>query len=255
MAWIIGLIAVVIWTIWAAQKPVLEYFGKTWDPQALGLWGDSFGALNALVAAVGFVMVVASLRLQRQQNRAAQEDQHRQRFDTSYFELLHLVRATRDETRFRYSDEYILHHNPTAKNTLRTGLDAFRFAWREAIAWLGGRDSNLTPEEAGALYEKHIHKRYESRFGPYFRLIYTILDRVKSDPLLTGPERHRYGNLLRSQLTSYEIALLGLNGLSPVSKDLKDLIVEFHLLKYLPAGTRRETLEKFYPPEAFVGRD
>ncbi|NEU14083.1 hypothetical protein G3T14_18395, partial [Methylobacterium sp. BTF04] len=57
----------------------------------------------------------------------------------------------------------------------------------------------------------------------------------------------------RSQLSRYEIALVGLNGMSKVSNDFDDLIIEFRLLKY-STGTRRTILEQHYPEYVFKGR-
>ncbi|WP_405049507.1 putative phage abortive infection protein [Rhizobium sp. BK176] len=71
----------------------------------------------------------------------------------------------------------------------------------------------------GALYRKRVHVRYESTFGPYFRLLYTILWRLRDDKKLTPEEKRRYGNLLRGHLTSFEVAMAGLNGLMPRAKD------------------------------------
>jgi hypothetical protein len=85
--------------------------------------------------------------------------------------------------------------------------------------------------------------------------MYTILHRVETDNFLSDDEKHKYGNLLRSQLNSYELAMVGLNGLSPVSKDFGQLIIKFHLLKYLPPGSRRSILTACYPPAAFTSRD
>ena len=116
-------------------------------------------------------------------------------------------------------------------------------------------NAESSKEEIAEVYENRIHKRFENNFGPYFRLVYTILKIIKDDAYLDEDEKARYGNLLRSQLTSFEVALHGLNGLSGISKDFGKLICEFHLLKYLPEGGRRIVLSKCYPKSAFASRD
>ncbi|MBZ9648640.1 putative phage abortive infection protein, partial [Sphingobium sp. 3R8] len=50
--------------------------------------------------------------------------------------------------------------------------------------------------------------------SPYFRIIYTILYRIKSDKYLIDKEKFQYSNLLRSQLTSRELTVLALNATS-----------------------------------------
>ncbi|MGO7803326.1 putative phage abortive infection protein [Rhizobium ruizarguesonis] len=86
-------------------------------------------------------------------------------------------------------------------------------------------------------------------------MVYTILRRIKDDKVLSEPEKIQYSNLLRSQLTSHELALAGFNGLMPQANDFDALLTEFHMLKYLPTGIARRALEEVYDPTAFAARD
>lgn len=257
---IFGILVLVlsVWTIWALAPviapPVLQWLGYQYEVGSAGQWGDTFGALNALFAALGFTAVILTLRQQQHQINAAQDDQHRQRFESSYFELLRLLREARKEIRFQPSSDFsysVYHESPRSSE----GLAAFKTAWEEAFYWIDLRGDGATKEQVGEIYNRRIHERIESDLGPYFRILYTMLHRLRSDRVLTEEEKHRYGNLLRSQLTSFELALAGLNGLSSVSKDFGDLVTEFRLLKYLPEGKRRQTLKRYYPKQAFEARD
>lgn len=251
--WTVGLTVFAIWLLWAFQRLFLQLAGLDLSYEKVGQWGDSFGALNALFAAFAFLGVAITLVLQRQQIRSGQEDQHLQRFDTTYFELMSLLRETRNDVRFRHTKEFTDLHEEDGRR--QTGTDAFRAAWHESLWLIEENGKELSRVELGRLYETKIHKRYEANFGPYFRLLYTILERIKTDPVQKERDRFRYANILRSQLTSFELALVGLNGLSPVSKDFSNLITEFRLLKYLPQGRRRTLLGLYYPVEAFSARD
>ncbi|WP_162249992.1 putative phage abortive infection protein [Methylobacterium sp. Leaf456] len=86
-----------------------------------------------------------------------------------------------------------------------------------------------------------------------FQAFFTILYRIKNEPNITEEEKFSYGNLVRGQLSQYEVALAGLNGLSNVSKDFRDLITYFIILKYT-TGTRRKVLLPHYKESAFSGR-
>lgn len=68
-------------------------------------------------------------------------------------------------------------------------------------------------------------------------------------------EKAAYGNLLRSQLTSHDLVLIGFNGLIPPAKNFSSYITEFRLLKYLPKNDVRDALQRHYPKEAFTARD
>lgn len=246
--------ALVIWIFWSCLGLFLTALDYKWGFQELGQWADSFGALNTLFGAFGFSAVIWSLWVQREQNRSAEADQHKQRFDSTYFEMLKLLRETRKDIRFKHSSEYQTDKGHTNRDTLE-GLQALRQAWEEAVHFIEKPGFVVSSNSVEGIYTKYIHDRFESNFGPYFRLMYTILHRVETDNFLSDDEKHKYGNLLRSQLNSYELAMVGLNGLSPVSKDFGQLIIKFHLLKYLPPGSRRSILTACYPPAAFTSRD
>jgi hypothetical protein len=250
----LSLIALGLGTIWAAQRWLFLASTGSWPITELGPWGDTFGALNTLFAALGFIVVVFTFIRQQDQIKAAQEEQHRQRFESSFFTLLNMLKDLKTKLRFRHGAEYMI-DNPDDKFVIKGGSSALQYAWREAIHWLDKGGTSVTKEVAANIYDKCIHRRYENSFGPYYRVLYTICFRIKTDGTLTDEEKIRYGNLLRSQLSSYEIAVLGLNGLSKVSKDLADYIIYFRLLKYLPEGERRDTLARYYPREAFLGRE
>jgi hypothetical protein len=159
----------------------------------------------------------------------------------------------RNGLKFRFSSEFLT-KNPDKSPKLREGPLALRNAWQESVFWIERvGPAPVSKEQAATVYDRHVHSRFENTFGPYFRLLYTLLNKIKSDPILSQKEKEDYGNLVRSQLGSYELAVVGLNGLSAISKDLSDLITEFHLLKYIPSGKRKETLQPHYAEKTFEG--
>ncbi|WP_428979086.1 putative phage abortive infection protein [Hansschlegelia plantiphila] len=140
---------------------------------------------------------------------------------------------------------------------MRQGLLAFRSCWREIsyhIERFAQLDDDLFKIEVANSYINEVHNRYESTFGPYFRIVYTILYRIKHDRYLSEEDKNKFANLFRCQVSSFELTMIGINGLAPVSKDLSDYLNHFHFLKYAPEGERRVTLRRCYPQEAFEGR-
>lgn len=232
--------------------------GSVDDISKAGAWGDSFGAFSAFFGAVGFAGVIATLIQQGSVITQQQEEVHKQRFEATYFELLDMLRAARSEVRFRQSEEYRQSRGSTRKkSSLEEGSGAFRAAMFEFKFWLGREEiphnRKLAIGVLGRLYRKRIHQRYESTFGPYFRLLYTILWRLREDKKLSTEERRRYSNLLRAHLTSFEVGLAGFNGLMEQAKNLDELLTEFRMLKYYPSGEVRQALELVYLPKAFQG--
>jgi hypothetical protein len=231
-----------------------------------GAWGDSFGAFNALISTVGFVTVFATLRLQARSIKDQANDLHRQRFEATFFELLRVMRGLREEVSFQHSKEYVASKqvkkarpNFTAltTGTNRKDIDAISHANQEFVFWLIqiGRANNPTLEDMVNTYMRRIHSRSEATMAPYFRIIYTILYRIKNDTVIPDADKRYYANLLRSQMTTFEITLMAINALAPVAKDFSELVTHFRMLKYLPENAMRRRLERFYVAEAFAARD
>lgn len=256
----------ILWGWWAdASSEIADVFisdAQRGRMAIAGAWGDSFGPFNALVSTAGFVTVLATLMMQSKALRDQAADLHRQRFESSFYELLRLMRQLRGEISFQHSKDYIAAlkaKSPIAKavpNPRFSGMKAVQQTIREIVFWIiqGKIGTKPSKEKISAIYMEKIHGTSEATFAPYFRIIYSILAKIKNDKVLTDEEKENYSNLLRSQLTTYEITLLAINALAPVAKDLAQLIAHFRMLKYLPENAMRRRLINLYPPEAFAPR-
>lgn len=251
----IAILVVMLWMNWAANAPTIAaWWLREQDVQTAGSWGDSFGPLNVLFSAMGFAAVLVTLLMQSEAIQNQQNDQHKQRFDLSFFELVSLMQSLRSRISYRYSEGYATARG-NGQRAIRNDHEAIKIAVIELRYWIrNSGNGQASKANFVAIYDRYVHNRYESNLGPYFRILYTIMRRIKEDKFLSVQEKARYGNLLRSQLTSYEIFLISVNALSPRSNDLYELLVYFRMLKYLP-NTRRNMLLPFYPAEAFLARD
>ena len=255
-----AVVASIFWLLWALSPAIFPLLGLEWAPDRIGQWGDAFGGLNALFSALAFVAVLFTLHQQQNQIDEAAQDQHLQRFERTFYELLRLLREAREDVEFRYTDGYDGGTRTKEKNydELVTGPEAFKRAQFEIRYWAEVEELHAGRVSSGRLAEIYVtncHDRYESTFAPYYRLLYTILSRIKNDLKLEVEEKHRYGNLLRSQLTSHEVGLCCYNGLSAASGSFKELLIEFRIAKYLPEEFGRRILQDHYPPSTFLGRD
>ncbi|MEG8028987.1 putative phage abortive infection protein [Sphingomonas aerolata] len=274
----LAIFLVVGWFFWASHAVLIP----TWwldspavlTPEEAGQWSDTFGSFNALVSALGFAAVLATLWFQSVSLKEQARDQHRQRFETTFFELLRIMREMRSEIRFEHSSEYqeqrsigrfmaYRRHEGLTSGIDRSeakrefaGYEAITEAVKEIRHWLiDAARSSKSPSKLATIYNHRVHKENEATFSPYFRIIYTILQKLRRDKMLTVDEKAEFGNLLRSQLTSDEIMLMAVNGLTPVSKDFSSLLTEFRMLKYLPKTSVRTELEGLYDKTAFEARD
>ncbi|MER9449651.1 putative phage abortive infection protein [Mesorhizobium sp. M0254] len=246
----VALFAIFLWVVWATLPFLAQIFGAEWNPSTMGQWGDTFGALNALTSSFAFAAVLYTIWMQQRQIGEARIDQHRQQFDDVFFRLLSLMRDVRGELRYTRST--------VEKARETSGGQALRGAANDALHYIIDKspaNRELTREEIANIYAIHVHKRSEAGLGPYFRLIYTILKRIDTDPILTEVEKISYGNLLRGQLGSPEIALLALNGLTKDSNDLATYLNRFRMMRYLPKSAIWTAVRPWYDASAFEPRN
>ncbi|TIT68738.1 MAG: hypothetical protein E5W90_00035 [Mesorhizobium sp.] len=66
--------AFILWLVWALHPFLARRMLIPWEATLVGQWGDSFGALNALMSTLAFAAVFYTLRLQQRQINEAQRD-------------------------------------------------------------------------------------------------------------------------------------------------------------------------------------
>ena len=267
------------WGLWADYGSSIAGFflKKDQSTESAGQWGDSFGPFTAAVSAVGIVTVLVTLSQQRKAISDQANDLYRQRFESSFFELLKLLQSLRSELSYRYSQGYIQSlqskelksskpHSATTKSLIKissVSRTQQTFVGRSAIiaALLDARhyidllpSSNITMKGIGSIYMAHIQPRSEPTFSPFFRIIYTILDRLRRDKVLSSDEKEDYSRLLRSQLSSHELSIIAINGCASISKDLDRLLIDFRMLKYHPPSKLDAQIRQAYPKSAFEPR-
>lgn len=231
------------WSVFAFLHPLLNHLDSGWKIEKLAQWGETFGALNALFAALAFVGVVSTLWLQRNEFATNLNEQHRQRFESHFFQLLALLRELRKEVK------------APAEGRSLEGSEALKRIFDQSTSALPQSSTNASKADVAAAFARITKVDTENQLGPYFRITYSILRRTSEDPVLSHAEKANYGNLVRSQLSTAEIGLMGLNGLTEHSNDFEIYLTEFRLLKYLPEGPLRNQLQRFYPRKAFEARD
>lgn len=239
---IIAAIVIILWLSWVFQSYLLSYVEVTWSQEHLGQWGDTFGALNALFAAIAFLAVLYTIKLQQSQINKSQADQSKQKFERYFFQLLQLLREERiainypkNSMHYTFANaERILNNNIISKTTL---------------------DKSISKQNLIEIYEQNIDDFAGNLFSPYYRLIYTILKFIHDEDSIDENEKSRFGNLVRDQLSNPEIAVIMVAGLRPVASDMSKYLIEFRIARYLNSGPIKTSLELYYPKETFQARN
>jgi len=258
--WILG---AVLTHLWAASF----FIDVPKEDSRKALFGDSFGAVNALVSAFAFAgMIVAfvlqryELRLQRKELRDSRNEMKQQtaqfaaenknleiqRFENLFYNMLNLQQKIVDGLRFDYYDvEYVTvplegGSATTDKKEVKReviGRDVFRYLFREAP---------INIKIDGDVKTAHGYRQYlrwkgieyydgtliPSYFDHYFRHLYKIVQFVDSQSF-EFDVKYRYLSFLRGTLSRYELVWLYYNALYPDFYKFKELIERYSLLKAL----------------------
>lgn len=270
-AWVCGVcVCLNIWIVgaWATHWWAGEYFTHfREEDNNKALFGDSFGAVNALISAFAFAgMIVAfilqryELRLQRKELEAQRKEFETQnstlklqRFENTFFNMMELQQQiVNDLNATIYIKEWIEEDAPDpAKGMIRKqvtheytyrGRNLFLHAFNQTehqietnikgkYKTVEGMRSVLQAKGLAWYDEYHT----ASYFDHYFRHFYRILKFVKQNSdWLTFDEQYKYTSMLRGTLSRYELVWLYYNGLSENGYEkLKPLMEEYSMLKSL----------------------
>lgn len=215
--------------------------------QNTGTFGDTFGMLNTLFSGLAFAAFIytiflqhkelgyqrqelkdtrSELRGQKVQLEAQNQTFSRQRFESTFFQMLDL------------------HHKIVEAITMNSARDNQVRSGREALKDFGDYLIRETNMEAGPrstlngaleLYLDNFQDRQHA-LSHYFRNLYRIFKLINDSDAV---DKLVYSGIARAQLSSSELVLLFFNCLSCHGKDqFKPLAESFALFEHLPKEDR-----------------
>lgn len=166
---------------------------------------------------------------QRKQLEAQSQTLQKQNFEDTFFRMLEL----HNDIVGQMTDAISL---PGGPELMRTGRDCFaglyRFELKGAYQYATERSSS-TVDFFDTMWGEFF-KDNGWRVGHYFRHLYHIVRFVSESD---RPDKQFYTNLVRAQLSTYELALLFYNCLAPVGRRrFKGLVEKYALLENLPTA-------------------
>ncbi len=233
---------------WLSVAGVVLAWGLVWFMLPLegrGTIGDMFGVANALFSGLAFTGIIYTillqseeLRLQRreltltraeiegqkQQLVAQNETLRKESFEHTFFALLRLQNDILASMDLRGADGQPVR-----------GRDCFRVfckRLRTCYAEYADRHPETSESERINAAYRRFFEESQAELEHYFRSLYNTVKFVKISEVR---EKRFYTNLIRSQLSSYEVVLLFYSCLSDFGRDkFKPLLEEFALLEALP---------------------
>ncbi|MBI1731904.1 MAG: putative phage abortive infection protein [Gammaproteobacteria bacterium] len=241
--------AVSLRVFWLAVAGVFAAWGLVWvfmlPLEGRGTIGDMFGVVNALFSGLAFTGIIYTVLLQSRELQLQRRELSLTRVE---LEGQKLQLAAQNETLRRESFEHTffallrLQNDILAAMDLRgpegqsvRGRDCFRqFCGRFRVCYTEYADQHprsMESERINAAYLRFFDEN-QAELEHYFRSLYNTVKFVKISDV---KEKRFYTNLIRSQLSSYEVVLLFYSCLSDFGRDrFKPLIEEFALLEALP---------------------
>jgi hypothetical protein len=226
----------------------------TESPSAWGTFGDFLGGLlNPLISALTLFVAISVWQLQKkevEETRKALEEQaktaEQQRQEQRFFDLLNVYQRTVDSI-----------SHTQGKSAGGEARELLTSSGKQAVsAWL--TQNTLAKTALGALnpilsessVERHWVKHdAPGMFDHYFRVVFRILTEAEA---LLGDQHIRYIKLFRAQLSRSELIIIAYNlWLDEEGKKMIPLAEKYGLLKHLPTGHLRSTLEQELPPHIF----
>ena len=184
----------------------------------------------------------AEIKGQKEQLAAQNKTLRHQNFESSFFQLLSLYNNIIDAMEFSVSGRHA-----SKRGSFRLTHHTLRYDYTSNVSSEENLEDTFrsllerewdSAEEEKQFILKRINERYEMFFakyqaqvGHYLRHLYNMVKFVDEKDFLTYEEKKRYTNLIRAQLSSYELAFLFSNCLSDEEKDFKPLVEKYALLK------------------------
>ena len=211
-----------------------------------GPFGDQFGAANSLFSGLAFTGLIYAILLQRQELRlqrneleltrgelAGQKEQLKvqndtlrlQSFENTFFQLLRLHNDIVNAIDLRKDG---------GRDVIAVGRDCFKIfferlkrKFEESLPHKGPDLRSSVSDLYGGFYPS-----IEAELGHYFRSLYNIVKFVDLSPT---KDKKFYTNLVRAQISKYELLLLFYNCSSPLgSEKFLPLVEKYALLKMVP---------------------
>lgn len=292
MVWVTAILGCfVVWLVgaWVTRWYAIHYALPVVN-NAAGLFGDSFGAVNALISAFAFAGVFVTfwlqrkeLDLQRQELKAQREEftqQNKtlklQRFENTFFNMMQLQQQIVNDLYIKLSSrEKIYQHTTDGFSSGEVVMDA---SVRGRLVFEYIYFHKKHQEKTGVYVDinqfgilGYPKAPYVELLDHYFRHLYTILryvdetdafminDDGESDKEIEWNKKYHYTTIVRATLSKYELLLLYYNGLSKYGNEkLKPLIEKYALLNNLDKcslSISKEYLDKLKEKDLFRDKE
>ncbi|MFB2680519.1 putative phage abortive infection protein [Shewanella mangrovisoli] len=220
-----------------------------------GVFGDSFGVLTSLFSGLAFAGLIITIVMQRdelalqrqelnltreelsgqkEEMRAQNETLKVQRFENTFFKMLEFLENCRNDVFYQGFQRPPLEGRDAIKALYDAFTEGFLCNWVQDSSFNQKRvfkEECKIPEGISEEYS-NFYIKYGDELGQYYRTLYNLLKLVDRADFID--DKTVYTNLVRAQLSRYELLLLFYNCISMFGVDkMAPLIKKYNVLKHL----------------------
>lgn len=219
----------------------------------LGEFGDFFGGvLNPILTFLMLMGLIITIVIQRVELRLARNEFRRtadalndqadiskkQIFENTFFQMIRLYNEIIDGMYIQ--PENVLDILQRVESKRYRGRDCIEFLYNKLksgyVKKIDRGDYDSSRFEAVESEYVRFYENYGNQLGHYFRTIYNII-KIIDNSTLSYAEKKVYTNIIRSQLSKFELGLLVYNCLSNYGKEkLLPLVIKYDMLKHIELG-------------------
>lgn len=234
-----------------------------------GVFGDSFGLLTSLFSGLAFSGLIITILMQREElalqreelgltrkEIAGQKEELKaqnetltvQRFENTFFQMLKILESCRNDITHKYHSMSgaIANSGRDAIKIMYAELSGYGFhkEVKDGLSYKNVFDERCLGIDRISECYCGFYSKYGEELGQYFRTLYNILRLIeRSAP---KDDKSTYSNLLRAQLSRYELLLLFYNCLSELGAKMQPLVKKFNMLKHMEADLLIEQHSKVW---------
>lgn len=207
-----------------------------------GTFGDSWGALTSVFSALGFCGVLWTLKTQNDSIRKVEDENSRKEinelkrdFENSFFNMLNLLQVI-------INDMKVVNKNTKVINAEGRGVFLYFFkSFRRKVLSEGeyrvskknnARELKNIVSTLGGKYSSHFQSRSQN-LSHYYRFLFNIFKFI-DEADIDDVSKKKYANILRAQISNYELIMLFYNSLTIEGEKFKYYFVKYEVLDNLP---------------------
>ncbi|MFC0047371.1 putative phage abortive infection protein [Rheinheimera tilapiae] len=220
-----------------------------------GVFGDSFGVLTSLFSGLAFAGLIITIVMQRdelalqrqelnltreelsgqkEEMRAQNETLKVQRFESTFFKMLDFLEGCRRDVFYQGFQGPAVEGRDAIKALYDAFTENFLCKWVQDSSLeykMVFKDECKTLEGVSVEYS-NFYAKYGDELGQYYRTLYNLLKLVDRAEFVD--DKTVYTNLVRAQLSRYELLLLFYNCISRFGiEKMAPLIKRYNILKHI----------------------